>query len=111
MVLDPLGHVAEFATANLFLAKDGAVLTPEPNGSFLNGITRQRVVRLLRRSGIEVQERVVTLEDLESADEVFSTGNMGLVQPLTRYEERRLEPGPLCRHARQLYWAFAHNDL
>ncbi len=42
-MLDPLGHVAEFASANLWIAKDGAAHTPVPNGCFLNGITRQRV--------------------------------------------------------------------
>ncbi|HEV2672922.1 MAG TPA: branched-chain amino acid aminotransferase [Aliidongia sp.] len=111
VMLDPLGHVAEFASSNLFLAKDGVVMTPEPNGTFLNGITRQRVVRLLRQAQVEVQERVLTIEDLQEADEIFSTGNFGKVQPVVRYEARAFEPGPLFRRARELYWAFAHNAL
>ena len=111
VMLDPLGHVAEFASANLFIAKDGVVVTPEPNGTFLNGITRQRVVRLLRQVHIEVQERVLTLEDLQGADEIFATGNYGKVQPVTRYEQRELGPGPMAARARELYWAFAHNAL
>ena len=111
VMLDPLGHIAEFASANLFAAKGGVVATPEPNGTFLNGITRQRVMRLLRQSGVEVQERVVTIQELQEADEIFSTGNFGKVQPVTRYEQRKLEPGPIFRRARQLYWAFAHNAL
>jgi branched-chain amino acid aminotransferase len=111
VMLDPLGHVAEFASANLFIAKDGVVATPEPNGTFLNGITRQRVVRLLRRARIEVQERVVTVEDLQGADEMFSTGNHGKVLPVTRYEQRALGAGPVAGRARELYWAFAHNAL
>ena len=53
---DTLGNVAEFATANLFMAKDGVVFTPAANGTFLNGITRQRVIRLLRDAGVEVVE-------------------------------------------------------
>ncbi|GGF45994.1 aminotransferase [Aliidongia dinghuensis] len=111
VLLDPLGHVAEFASANLFLVKDGVVVTPEPNGTFLNGITRQRVVRLLRQAGVEVQERVVTVQELLAADEIFATGNLGKVQPITRYEQRELGPGPLFQRARELYWAFAHNAL
>src|SRR5262249_30357420 len=57
VMLDPLGHVAEFATANLFFAKGGVVHTPVPNGTFLNGITRQRVIGLLREAGLAVHER------------------------------------------------------
>jgi branched-chain amino acid aminotransferase len=111
VMLDPLGHVAEFASANLFAAKDGVVVTPQPNGTFLNGITRQRVVRLLRQAHVEVQERVLTLEDLQGADEIFATGNFGKVQPVTRYEQCELGPGPIAARARELYWAFAHNAL
>jgi branched-chain amino acid aminotransferase len=111
VLLDPLGHVAEFASANLFVVKDGVVATPEPNGTFLNGITRQRVIRLLRQARVEVEERVVTIQELDQADEIFSTGNFGKVQPVTRYERLELEPGPLFRRARELYWAFAHNAL
>jgi branched-chain amino acid aminotransferase len=111
VMLDPLGHVAEFASANLFIAKDGLVATPQPNGTFLNGITRQRVIHLLRQARVEVQERVLTVEDLASADEIFATGNFGKVQPVTRYETQALEPGPLFKRARELYWAFAHNAL
>jgi len=111
VLLDPLGHVAEFASANLFVAKGGTVATPEPNGTFLNGITRQRVIRLLRQSRVEVEERVVTIEELADADEIFSTGNFGKVLPVTRYEGRELGPGPIFRRARELYWAFAHNAL
>jgi branched-chain amino acid aminotransferase len=111
VMLDPLGNVAEFASANLFFAKDGVVVTPEPNRTFLNGITRQRVIRLLRQSGVEVHERVVTPEELLTADEIFATGNYGKVQSVRRYERHELRPGPLFRRARQLYWAFAHNAL
>ena len=48
-----LGNVAELATANVFMAKDGVVYTPAPNGTFLTGITRQRVIKLLRDAGVE----------------------------------------------------------
>lgn len=107
VMLDLLGHVAEFATANLFLVKDGVVHTPVPNGSFLNGITRQRVIKLLRGAGIEVIERTVSPQDLYEADEIFSTGNFAKVQTVTRLDERRFEPGPIGRRARELYWEFA----
>ena len=107
VMLDLMGHVSEFASANIFFAKDGIAHTPVPNGSFLNGITRQRVIKLLRGAGLEVQERTIDVAELQAADEIFATGNFGKVQPITRFEQRELEPGPICRRARELYWEFA----
>jgi branched-chain amino acid aminotransferase len=108
IMLDPLGNVAEFSSSNLWIARDGAAHTPVPNGTFLNGITRQRVARLLRQAGIAVHERRLSPADVLEADEVFSTGNYAKVHPITRVEGRTLAPGPIYRLARQLYWDFAH---
>jgi len=109
LVLDMLGNVAETATANVFMARDGVVFTPYPNGTFLNGITRQRVIRLLREAGVTVEETVLRYEDFLQADEVFTTGNYSKVMPVVRLDDRRLQPGPLYRRARELYWDFAHS--
>src|ERR1700730_5080022 len=109
VVCDMLGNVAELATSNIFMAKDGVVITPVANGTFLAGITRQRVIGLLRGAGITVQEKTVSYADLERADEIFSTGNYSKVVPVTRIGERPLEFGPLYKKARELYWAFAHS--
>lgn len=108
LALDGLGNVAEFATSNIFVVKDGVAATPIPNGTFLNGITRQRIIKLLRAAGTDVRETVLTLKDVEQADEVFSTGNAMKVMPVTNYEGRDLPFGPVARQARQLYWDFAH---
>ncbi|MCF8475638.1 MAG: branched-chain amino acid aminotransferase [Pseudolabrys sp.] len=105
---DALGNVAEFASANLFMVRDGVVFTPAPNGTFLNGITRQRVIGLLRGDGVEVVETLLTYKDIESADEIFSCGNYAKVSPVNRVDGRSLQPGPLYRRARELYWAYAH---
>ena len=102
------GNVAELATANVFMAKDGVVLTPAPNGTFLNGITRQRIITLLRMGGATVVETTMSYDDFERADEIFSTGNYSKVVPVTRIGDRSLQPGPLYRKARSLYWEFAH---
>ncbi len=109
VVRDPLGNVAEFATANLVMVKDGVAHTAAPNGTFLNGITRQRVWKLLRDDGVEVVERVITVDELMDADEIFATGNFCKVTPLTRYQDRDLQPGPVYSRARELYMDFAHN--
>ena len=95
VMLDPLGHVAELATANIWLVKDGAAHTPVPNGTFLNGVTRQRVIDLLRKAGVTVHERSIRWQEFFEADEVFSTGNYAKVMPVTRVGERHLQPGPV----------------
>lgn len=110
VVLDALGNVAETCSSNIFLAKDGKVITPIPNGTFLAGITRNRTIALLREAGVEVQERTVRPEELDTADELFTTGNAGKVQPVTRYESRDLQPGPLGRQAAALYMAYARSQ-
>jgi branched-chain amino acid aminotransferase len=110
VMLDPIGNVAEFATANLFIAKDGAVHTPVANNTFLNGITRQRIITLLRVAGYEVYERTLGFQEVLEADEVFSTGNYGKVLPTTRIEQRHFQPGPVYARARALYWEFAHSS-
>lgn len=107
VVCDLVGNVAELANSNVLVAKDGAILTPMPNGTFLNGITRQRVIKLLRGAGVTVTETVMRYRDLET-DEIFATGNASKVLPVTRIGERSLQPGPFYRQARELYWAFAH---
>lgn len=106
---DPEGNVAETASTNVFMVRDGVVLTPVPNGTFLNGITRQRVMRLLRDDGVEVVETVLTVEDFARADEIFCTGNIAKVMPVARFEERQMPPGRITRRARDLYWEFAHS--
>src|SRR5689334_21200412 len=110
IVRDVAGNVAELANSNVFMAKDGAVFTPIPNGTFLAGITRRRVIGLLREAGMPVTETVMRYADFETADEIFSTGNASKVLPVTRIGERSLQPGPFYRKARELYWAFAHSS-
>lgn len=109
IVCDMLGNVAELATSNIFMAKDGAVLTPIPNGTFLAGITRQRVIGLLRQNGVSVIETTLTYRDFEKADEIFATGNYSKVVPATRIGDRTLPFGPIYTKARELYWAFANS--
>ncbi len=107
VMMDPLGHVAEFTGSNIMIVKDGVVHTPVPNGTFLNGITRQRVSELLRGAGIAVHERTLNPTELDDADEIFSTGNYGKVMPVIGWEQRSLQPGPIYQRARDLYWDFA----
>jgi branched-chain amino acid aminotransferase len=107
LVTNAMGNVAESATANVFIARDGVVQTPVPNGTFLAGITRARHMTNLRAAGIEVQETVLTYEDVEAADEVFLSGNMHKVTPVTAFDEVSYQVGPITRKVREMYWDWA----
>jgi branched-chain amino acid aminotransferase len=109
LMRDLLGAVAELANANAFLVKDGRVATPIPNGTFLDGITRRRVIALLRADGVEVSEKRLMWDDFLDADEIFSTGNFAKVRQFRRIEDRDIPAGPVGAKARELYWAFAHS--
>jgi branched-chain amino acid aminotransferase len=109
LMCDMLGNVAELATANVFIVKDGIAYTPAPNGTFLAGITRARVIGLLRAAGTTVVETTLRYPDFQAADEIFSTGNYLKVSPVTRLDDRNLQPGPMYQRARALYWEFAHD--
>ena len=100
----------ELATANLWIARDGVAMTPVCNGTFLNGITRQRVIQLLRDDGTEVRETTLTRQDIVEADEAFSTGNYGKVLPITRVEDRHYQTGRVYQKARARYLEFARSQ-
>lgn len=108
VMLDVDGNVAEFTLSNLFMVKNGEVHTPAPNGNFLNGITRQRIIKLLRDDGYIVNERAIHPSELNMADEIFSTGNMCIVKAVSRFNDRVLGIGSITRRAWELYMDFAH---
>ena len=110
VIVDGDGHVAEFATSNLFLVNAaGAVVTPAANGTFLAGITRARVIKLLAAAGVTVAVRSVLPAELDDAREIFNTGNFAKVQPCVRYQQRGLAVGPIATLARDRYLAFAQD--
>ena len=104
---DPDGNVAETASTNVFMVRDGVVFTPKPNGTFLNGLTRQRVIGLLRADGVEVVEDTLRIEDFHQAEEIFVTGNIAKVMPVARFEDRVLGAGRIAERAREIYWDWA----
>ena len=108
LVTDALGNVAESATSNVFMVRDGEVFTPTPNGTFLAGITRSRIIELLRSDGVKVHESVLSLDDFRSAEEVFLTGNLAKVTPVTHFDNIQYKnTGRIAHRARTLYWDWA----
>lgn len=108
---DAMGNVAETATANVFIVKDGEVFTPIANGTFLAGITRARHIANLRAEGVRVHETVLSFAEVEAADEVFLSGNFAKVTAVRQFDDVHYPaPGPMTKRVRQLYWDWAKSE-
>ncbi|MFP4055536.1 MAG: aminotransferase class IV [Candidatus Brocadiia bacterium] len=104
--LNTRGEVAEAASSNLFLVRDGNLLTPALEANILPGITRQVVLRLAREGNREVHERTVRPEELGEADEVFLTNSIVELLPVCRIEGQPVgdgRPGPVTRELHEAY--------
>lgn len=96
LMLDYRGYVAEATGANVFFVKDGAIHTPDPD-CFLDGITRQSVIALAKKRGIEVIERHIKPEEMAGFTECFITGTAAEVTPVAEIAEYRFTPGPVTQ--------------
>ena len=103
--LNMVGNVAEAATANVFLVKDGVLITPHLESGCLPGVTRALVMERAEAAGIEIQDRAVSLEELLEADEVFLTNTQIGVQAVERIGQLEMEqsPGELTLAIKALY--------
>lgn len=96
LMLDFEGNVAECTGANIFFVKDGVIHTPTAD-RFLNGITRQTVIELARRRGIEVVERRIAPEEMANFSECFITGSAAEVTPVSEIGPYRFTPATLTK--------------
>ena len=95
LFVNTTGNLCEAATANVFLIKDGALLTPSLDSGCLPGVTRELVIELAMEAGITVREDSLQLDDLQRADESFLTSSTRGVVPVTQFEGREFKAGPL----------------
>jgi branched-chain amino acid aminotransferase len=98
--LDKTGYVCEGVGENIFLVRDGKLLTPPLSSGALDGITRALIIRLAKKLGIEVTERNITPNELFTADEVFFTGTAAEVAPIREVNKRVIgagKPGPVTK--------------
>ncbi len=102
MMYDHRGYVAEATGANIFFVKDGEVHTPDPD-CFLNGITRQTVIGMLRDRGITVHERHIMPEELAGFEQCWLTGTAAEVTPVGQIGEHTFEVGALTRDIAESY--------
>jgi len=102
MMFDYRGYVAEATGANIFFVKDGEVHTPDPD-CFLNGITRQTVIGMLKERQITVHERHIMPEELEGFEQCWLTGTAAEVTPVGQIGDWNFEVGSLAREIAQSY--------
>ena len=112
LMLDMSGFVAETNATNIFLVRGGALVTPHPDAC-LPGITRAVVLELAGDAGIETIERNVSLSEVYTADEVFTTGTMGELSPVLEVDGRVIgdgKPGPFTERLRSLHLAHTEKE-
>lgn len=102
MMFDYRGYVAEATGANIFFVKNGEVHTPDPD-CFLNGITRQTVVGMLKEKGIKVHERHIMPEELEGFEQCWLTGTAAEVTPVGQIGDYTFEVGAMTRDIAESY--------
>ena len=107
VIQDVFGNIAEFSASNLFVVKDGRVITPVDNGSFLCGLTRQRTMALLAELHIPCVEGCVTKQMLLDADEVISTGNYAKIMTVSQIDQAHYPRGPVFEALYDAYHRFA----
>ncbi|WP_415971974.1 aminotransferase class IV [Rhodococcus sp. 077-4] len=111
--LDINGHVCELSAANIFLVRNGVLVTPDVTSDILDGINRRTILTLAREEGLTVQERTVDLTELYIADEVFVCGTSAGVAPVYEIDGRAIgnkETGPVTLTLRKRHQAALTSD-
>ncbi len=110
LLLDFNGNIAEGPGENLFLVKGGKIFTPKL-GNILHGITRRSIMQLAKDEGIQVEEKVLTPEDLKNADEAFFTGTAAEITPIASIDDNQIgsqAPGPITTKLKQEFLDIVH---
>ncbi|MCM8790991.1 MAG: branched-chain-amino-acid transaminase [Candidatus Omnitrophica bacterium] len=106
-------YVAECTGDNIFIVKDGELLTPPPDVGALEGITRDAVIGIARRNGIPFKEKMLRMEDVYAADEVFLTGTAAEIIPVVAIDGRKIgagEPGAITLKLRNEFKKLTATD-
>jgi len=109
LMLNSLGHLTESTTSNLFFVREGGLMTPSLECGILAGITRGIVIRLGQENGFRVEEGCWPIEILENTAEIFLTGSVKHLMPVTRLDGKVIgdgKPGPITRSLICLYEKF-----
>jgi|SRR5947209_2312887 len=112
ILLNPQGLVAEASGENIFIVRDGEIITPPLSAGALIGITRDSVIKIARDLGIGVHEAELVRTDLYTADEVFVCGTAAEITPVREIDDRVIgDPGPLTKKVQEIFHAAVRGDL
>ena len=106
IMMNSWGQLTEATTSNLFFVMDGHLLTPDKKCGFLSGITREKIIQLANENGILLKEGIWPGEELLKADEIFLSGTVKNIMPVSILDNRPVgngKPGPLTRKMMELY--------
>jgi branched-chain amino acid aminotransferase len=106
LFLDAEGHVCELSAANIFIVREGILITPSQTSDILEGINRRTVLELAEEMNISVQERTIDLTELYIADEVFACGTSAFIAPIIEIDARMVGNGeisPFTQRIREKY--------
>jgi branched-chain amino acid aminotransferase len=114
ILLSPQGYVSECTGENLFIVRDGRLITPPVSAGALEGITQASVLTIARDLGYEVESANILRSDLYTADEAFLTGTAAEVVPIRSVDDRTVgsgEPGPVTRKVQEVYFAAVRGEV
>lgn len=105
VILDKNGHVCELTTANIFIIKDGILITPGSYSDILEGISRKTIIEIAKEMGIPTLERPVDLTELYTAEEAFACGTSAYIAPVIEIDTRKISQGigPISRKLKERY--------
>jgi len=106
LLMDASGYIVEGSGENIFIVRNGKLYTPPSHASILEGITRDTVIKLAVDSGMSVEERPITREEVYTADEVFLTGTAAEITPVVEVDGKPIgngAPGPVTKKLAELY--------
>ena len=112
ILLNTHGFIAECTGENVFVVKEGALITPPLSSGALEGITRDSVMTIARDLGYEVREENLLRTDLYGAEEAFLTGTAAEIVPMRSVDDREIgEPGEITRKIQEVYFATVHGEV
>jgi branched-chain amino acid aminotransferase len=103
LFLDTQGHVCELSAANIFMVRDGVLITPSQSSDILEGINRKTVIEIAQSLNIPVVEREIDLTEIYIADELFACGTSAFIAPIVEVDKRKIGSGPITQKIKETY--------
>ena len=112
VLLSPQGYVSECTGENIFLVRDGRIITPPVSAGALEGITQKSIFTIARDLGVEIETGNILRSDLYTADEAFLSGTAAEVVPIQSVDDRVIgEPGPITRKIQETFFATVKGEV